>query len=159
MEERPVTQPNVIGTDFDEPGQRWLRVLAGWMIPADAERPSAADGRIWAEIAATLAERAELTRSGVEALATILSSHDTSGLADWSEADRLALVEQWRSVATAFLGFFEASVAACYYRDERVLRSLNLPARPPFPEGHAVAPTDWSLLEPVRKRAPFYRDV
>lgn len=154
-----MTQNTVIGSDLDAPGQRWLRVLAGWMIPADAQRPSAADGVIWAEIAATLARQATLTRAGMDCLATLLHERDPAEVEAWGEAERLALLTQWRSMAPAFLALFEATVAACYYRDERVLRSWNLPARPPFPEGHAVAATDWSLLEPVRRRAPFYRKV
>ena len=149
----------MIGTDLDEPGQRWLRVLAGWMIPADNERPSAANGIIWADIAATLTGQAALARAGMDCLATILAQRDPADVNAWSEAERLALVAQWRSAAPAFVTLFESTVAACYYRDERVLRSLELPPRAPFPEGHAVAPTDWSLLDPVRQRAPFYRDI
>ena len=48
-------------------------------------------------------------------------------------------------------------VLQCYYRDDRVMRSLGQEPRPPFPIGHVVEQGDWSLLEPVKKRAPFYR--
>lgn len=154
-----MTHSTLIGTDLDAPGQRWLRLLAGWMIPADGERPSAADGIIWADIAATLADQAALTRTGIDCLQTMLAQRDLADVDAWSEVERLALVAELRSEAAAFVTWFESTVAACYYRDERVLRSLGLPARPPFPEGHAVAPTDWSLLEPVRRRAPFYRKI
>lgn len=149
----------MIGTDFDEPERRWLRVLAEWMIPAEGALPSAADGLIWAEITTTLARQASLTRTGVDGLATLLSQRSPPNISDWSEAERLALVAELREQAPAFVMLFESTVAACYYRDERVLRSLELPTRAPFPEGHSVAPTDWSLLEPVRRRAPFYRNI
>ena len=38
----------------------------------------------------------------------------------------------------------------CYYRDDRVMVSLGLEARPPFPKGHVLEQGDWSLLDPVR---------
>ena len=43
-------------------------------------------------------------------------------------------------------------VLQCYYRDDRVLRSLGLELRPPFPKGHVLPDGDWSLLDPVKAR-------
>ena len=45
----------------------------------------------------------------------------------------------------------------CYYKHPRVLAHYGLEARPPHPKGYAVAPTDLSLLDPVRKRGARYR--
>jgi hypothetical protein len=45
----------------------------------------------------------------------------------------------------------------CYYRDDRVMRSLGMEVRPPFPQGFEVERGDWSLLDPVRSRPPLYR--
>ena len=39
-------------------------------------------------------------------------------------------------------------VLLCYYRDDRVMRSLGQEPRPPFPKGHVVEQGDWSLLDP-----------
>ena len=50
-------------------------------------------------------------------------------------------------------------VLLCYYRDDRVMRSLGQEARPPFPKGHVAEQGDWSLLDPVRARKPRYRRV
>jgi hypothetical protein len=50
-------------------------------------------------------------------------------------------------------------VLVCYYRDDRVMLSLGQEPRAPFPKGHTVEQGDWSLLEPVKRRAPFYRKV
>ena len=44
-------------------------------------------------------------------------------------------------------------------RDDRVMVSLGLEPRPPFPEGHVLEQGDWSLLDPVRSRRPFWRQV
>src|SRR5262249_35985461 len=48
-------------------------------------------------------------------------------------------------------------VMQCYYRDDRVVRSLGLEARAPFPKGHVLEHGDWSLLDPVRERAIGWR--
>jgi phosphoenolpyruvate synthase/pyruvate phosphate dikinase len=45
-----------------------------------------------------------------------------------------------------------------YYRDDRVLRRIGREPRAPFPEGHELPAGDWSLLEVVKQRAPFWRD-
>ena len=50
-------------------------------------------------------------------------------------------------------------VLLCYYRDDRVMRSLGQEPRPPFPKGHDVEQGDWSLLDPVKTRAPIWRPV
>lgn len=48
-------------------------------------------------------------------------------------------------------------ILQCCYRDDRIMRSLGMEVRPPFPDGYEVEAGDWSLLDPVRRRAPFYR--
>jgi hypothetical protein len=50
-------------------------------------------------------------------------------------------------------------ILLCYYRDDRVMRSLGQEPRSPFPKGHVVEQGDWSLLDPVKARKPFYRQV
>jgi hypothetical protein len=50
-------------------------------------------------------------------------------------------------------------VLQCYYRDDRVLSALGQPVRAPFPEGYVVEEGDWSLLDPVKRRPKFYREV
>ena len=48
-------------------------------------------------------------------------------------------------------------VLQCYYREDRVVRSLGLEPRPPYPKGHVLEDGDWSLLDPVRVRPPMWR--
>ena len=50
-------------------------------------------------------------------------------------------------------------VMQCYYRDDRVVRSLGLEARPPYPRGHVLEDGDRSLLDPVQARPPMWRRV
>ncbi len=50
-------------------------------------------------------------------------------------------------------------VLQCYYRDDRVLRSLGLELRAPFPKGHPLEQGDWSLLDPVKARPSMWRRI
>jgi len=52
---------------------------------------------------------------------------------------------------------FTRVVLQCYYRDDRVLRSLGLELRAPFPNGYTLEQGDWSLLDPVKARPPMLR--
>lgn len=144
---------------FGEPQQAVLATLAELMIPAADGMPSAADPAIFAEVLTALGERADVVRAGLEALLTMTAAEGSTAFTELDTAAQLESVAALRSEQPVFVATFEACVAACYYRDDRVLRALDLPARAPFPEGHAVPPTDWSLLDPVRRRDPFYRKV
>ncbi len=61
--------------------------------------------------------------------------------------------------AAASLCALNRVVLLCYYRDDRVMRSLGQEPRSPFPKRHVVEQGDWSLLDPVRERAPMWRRV
>jgi len=50
-------------------------------------------------------------------------------------------------------------ILQCYFRGDRMERSLGLESRPPFPKGHVLEPGDWSLLDPVRTRPKMWRGV
>jgi len=63
----------------------------------------------------------------------------------------------FKQEAGAPLGALNRVVLLCYYRDDRVMRSLGQEPRSPFSKGHVVEQGDWSLLDPVRKRAPMWR--
>ncbi|MCZ6712181.1 MAG: hypothetical protein O7B25_17590, partial [Gammaproteobacteria bacterium] len=73
-------------------------------------------------------------------------------------ADRDGLVAEFKPAHVAFVQILQARVISSYYQDDRVLQALNLPARAPHPGGYDVPETDWSLLDPVRNRKPFYKD-
>jgi hypothetical protein len=58
-------------------------------------------------------------------------------------------------VAASVLG---RVILQCYYRDDRVLRSVGLEPRAPFPKGHTIEQGYWSLLDAVRSRPLLWRD-
>ena len=55
--------------------------------------------------------------------------------------------------------FTRAQGAACYYRDDRVMRAPGVESRPPYPKGRVLEPGDWSRLDAMRGRKRMWRDV
>jgi hypothetical protein len=127
------------------------------MIPASAKYgvPGADDELIFADILRSL-ERD--TADAKRALA-LLARLSGGAFADLAAERRAAVAAIFKQEGGAALLALNRVVLLCYYRDDRVMLSLGQEPRPPFPKGHVVEQGDWSLLDPVRKRAPFYRRV
>jgi hypothetical protein len=82
------------------------------------------------------------------------------GAETFAELDIEARTEIARAIESETPEAFALVVArtcANYYQNAEVVTALGLEARPPFPAGFEVAPTDPALLDPVRGRAPMYR--
>ncbi len=134
-----------------------LRCLAGMIIPLSAKYsvPGADDDTIFSDIVNSIGRDADDVRAALAALHT-LSGGPFAALDDTRRADVAAKLRADGSVP---VGVLTRVVLLCYYRDERVMVSLGLEARPPFPKGHVLEQGDWSLLGPVRARVPFWRRV
>ena len=72
---------------------------------------------------------------------------------------RVEVAAKFRETGGAPLTALVRVVMLCYYRDDRVMRSLGHEPRPPFPKGHVVEQGDWSLLDPGWARSPMWRGV
>jgi len=79
--------------------------------------------------------------------------------ADLEPARREAVAARLRDNGGQSLIYLERIILQCYYRDDRVMRSLGLEVRPPYPKGFEVEQGDWSLLDPVRARPKLYREI
>jgi hypothetical protein len=136
---------------------RDLRCVAGMMIPASAEFgvPGADDSAIFADIVASLGRDFSGVREALSAL-VVLSG---GAFADLDEARRETVVVAFQARGDVAVAALSRAVLQCYYRDNRVVRSLGLEPRPPFPKGHVLEQGDWSLLDPVRTRPKMWRDV
>jgi len=134
-----------------------LRVVAGMIIPASEEYavPGADDTAIQADILATLGRDTAMVREALDHLARLAGMP----LADLGETARDAIARQFRASGGVAAATLTRVVLQCYYRDDRVLHSLGLELRPPFPKGYGLEQGDWSLLEPVKARAPMWRRV
>jgi hypothetical protein len=132
-----------------------LRVIAGVIIPASAEFdvPGADDPAIQADIVATLGRDAGPVRKALDELAR-LAGAPLTGL---DPARRDAIAAELRAKGGPAIATLTRIVLQCYYRDDRVVRSLGLEPRPPYPKGYVLEDGDWSLLDPVRARPPFWR--
>jgi hypothetical protein len=60
------------------------------------------------------------------------------GFADLGPAGRAEIATTFRETGGAPLAALVRVVLLCYYRDDRVMQSLGLEPRPPFPKGHLV---------------------
>ena len=132
-----------------------LRAVAGVMIPASAEFdvPGADDPAIQADIVATLGRDAARVREALDELARLAGQP----LATLDPARREAAAMELRAKGGAAAATLARVILQCYYRDDRVVRSLGLEPRPPYPKGHELEDGDWSLLDPVRARPPMWR--
>jgi hypothetical protein len=147
--------PDAIPLTADQ--QRTLRCLADMMIPASAKYriPGAGDDAIFADILKSFGQDAHHVRDVVQTLDRL-----SGGVFADLAADRQAAVAaQLREQGGTPLTMLSRIILLCYYRDDRVMRSLGMELRPPFPKGFEVEPGDWSLLDPVRQRGPVYRKV
>ena len=133
-----------------------LRVIAGIIIPASAEFdvPGADDPAIQADIVATLGRDTALVREALDELARLAGQRPLASL-DSGRRETVAL--ELRAKGEAAVATLTRVVLQCYYRDDRVVRSLGLEPRPPFSKGHVLEDGDWSLLDPVRARPPIWR--
>lgn len=134
-----------------------LRCLAGMIVPPSAKYgvPGADDDRIFADIVNSIGR----DRSHVQAALTALRSLAGGPFVALDAARRGEVAARLRAEDRGPVRVLTRIVLLCYYRDDRVMVSLGLEARSPFPKGHEVEQGDWSLLDPVRSRKPFWRVV
>ena len=134
-----------------------LRTVAAMMIPASEEYkvPGADDAAIQADILATLGRDTKRVAAALDYLARLADGP----LAALDAERREAVAREFRASGGVAAATLIRVVLQCYYRDDRVLRSLGLELRAPFPKGHSLEDGDWSLLDPVKSRARKLREV
>jgi len=139
---------DTIATDnpFTPQERTILQTLAGMIIPPSSayQVPGADDDLIFADILNTARANENEVRTAL-AFARSIDKPLQSATAELQGSPEL------NPVVTI--------VMQCYYRDDRVMESLNMEARPPFPKGFEVPQGDWSILEPVQQRGKIWRDA
>lgn len=137
--------------------QRSLRCLLGLMIPASTafSVPGADDDAIFADILASLGRDIGHAHDALRTLDGLAGG----AFADLDPARRWLVAEAFRDAGGVPLMFLTRVILQCYYRDDRVMCSLGMEPRPPFPKGFDVEQGDWTLLDPVRARPAFYREA
>src|SRR5216684_2000036 len=147
---------NTAETGLSATELRDLSDIAGTMIPESPAFgvPGADDPAILDDIANSLGRDLALVR---EALAAI-AAKSGSAFARMDRERREALINDYYSTGGTAAASLGRMILGAYYRDDRVLLALKLEARPPFPKGYTLEQGDWSLLDAVRHRPPFWRD-
>jgi len=132
-----------------------LRTIAALMIPESREYsvPGADDAAIQADILATMGRDTPGVCAALDHVARLAGRP----LAQLDDTARGAVASEFRATGGPALATLSRVILQCYYRDDRVLRSLNLELRPPFPRGYDMEQGDWSLLDPVKARPASWR--
>jgi hypothetical protein len=136
---------------------RSLRCVAGMMIPASSAFavPGADDELIFIDIVNSIGQDVALVRQALQRLDSLAGGMFVDRDLNARQAAAAAFQEAGGVSVTALTRV----IGQCYYRDDRVMQSLGMEVRPPFPAGFQVEQGDWSLLNPVRARPAFYRRV
>ena len=134
-----------------------LRGIAAMIVPASTKYgvPGADDPLIFADLLKSLGRDTGAVRAAL-ALASRLAGGPIGSL---GAAARDTFAANLRAEGGAPVAAITRVVLLCYYRDDRVMLSLGLEPRPPFPKGHVLEQGDLSLLDPVRARKPFWRSA
>jgi hypothetical protein len=127
------------------------------MIPASTAHdvPGADDDTIFADILGSIGRDTQLVKQALQRLDALAGGV----FANLDAARRGQAAAALQEVGGAELVALTRVIVQCYYRDDRVMRSLGMEVRPPFPKGFKVEQGEWSLLDPVRARPAFYRDT
>jgi hypothetical protein len=141
---------------YTELEKRLLRRLAGSIISASDQLklPGADNEAIFAEILRRVERKGELRQGMADFFAEFGGIEKVANLDD---TEFQALMDVVHTKQHKFLATTLVLVVQSYYQNPVVLRALNKPDRPPFPEGNVLEQGDWSLLDQVKKRDSIYR--
>lgn len=136
-----------------------LKTLTGLMIPASETFgvPGADDAQIFGEILVAARNHAAVVSEALTALAQAAATDLAKPFTEVTSAEGQEIVNRVQASHPRWVAVLVSITVECYYRDARVMASLEMPTRAPFPDGYDVPQGDWSLLDPVRERGPIWR--
>jgi hypothetical protein len=143
---------------FTPDQQRTLALVLDVIIPPDPARglPGAGEVGVGAQVERALGSLPDMRAMVEQGLADVeAQSQERHGrpFAALAADERAALLAEHGFVFALTLQAYGG-----YYQQERVLSALGLEPRPPHPAGHPMAPSDLSLLDPVRARGKRWRE-
>ena len=153
-------------SSIDEPAlteQQWstLQAIADLIVPPSDQYqvPGAGDPAICENIVKDASSRLDRLLSALATLDEMAAQTHDRPYAELEKPQRGSVGAAFQATHPRAAAMLQTLVSQCYYRDDRVLASLGMDVRPPFPEGYEVDAGDWSVLDTVRQRAPFHRSV
>lgn len=153
----------IIGSEALGTAQRsTLAALLATMIPANKDLmvPSAGDEPIVQDVLGSI--RTGAIESVIDGLRELDVVSNQEYNADFDTLDGIKqreLFDRFQQTHADLIRMIGSIVIQCYYRDDRVMQSLGMEPRAPFPKGFEVEQGDWSLLDPVKARGPIYKKV
>jgi hypothetical protein len=137
--------------------KRALKYIVAHIVPASSEYavPGADDVVIFSDIVASLGRDTQTVRQALSHIAELAGGE----FAELSVARQGEALAAFRADQTAAASVLYSITVQCYYRDDRVLASIGLEPRAPYPKGYDVTAGDLTLLDPVRDRGPIYREA
>ena len=138
-----------------------FRSLVGEMIPVSQEYdlPGADDERIFKNILIAAQIDLSLVEEGLKVLDAISQTRYRKRFHSLDDQTRRNIVDEFLESPEPYVSAIINGTLQCYYRDDRVMTSLGMEPRSPFPMGYEVKQGDWSLLDSVKKRAKIYRQI
>lgn len=135
----------------------FMEALLDLVIPPskDGVMPGAGSLGLGAAVAATIEADARFGPPVVQGLAAIADSaaaKQPGGLPALQPAERLEIVQAVLAEHPNLMTSVARYLYPAYYQHPRVLEGLGEPARPPFPEGFEIEPTDERLLAKLYAR-------
>ena len=137
---------------FNKQQQQTISAIANAMIRKDEvlDLPSASDPLVMKTILDKSAHFSDRLVAGIDTLCEEIDPLTSTPEALLSALDKNPKFRALSRTLTII-------IMQSYYQDPRVLSAHGQSARPPFPLGHDVESGDWSLLDQVKQRKPFYR--
>ena len=157
------TRRNLVAKEtLGETVRRTLVALLDTMIPADPDLglPGAGDDAIAESVVQSI--RASSMRTIIDGLTFIDELSKAMNRCRFDELDpdvREEFFFKQKLDLRDSVRVLGSIAVHSYYCDSRVMNSLGMEARAPFPEGFTVEEGDLSLLEPVKARGKIYRDA
>lgn len=144
-----------------EEQSRSLRVLLNMIIPPNQEKgmPAAGELDFMGYVREYATDQLDAIQRELDFLNRVSHEQYQHSFADLAPNDRKILIDRLRKKNAQFAQSIVVQTMGCYYQNDKVVTALGMEARPPFPKGHEVVSGDLSLLDPVRKRKPIYREV
>jgi len=136
-----------------------LNALCDLMIPAsaDGKMPAASSLSLYDDLSELSPADVQTFADGLSALQENAQSTFKQAYSALTARDAQSVFDALRPELRRFASLFTVQTAARYYANDTVMPLIGLEPRAPWPQGNDVKQGDWSLLDPVRKRAPMYR--
>ncbi len=136
--------------------QQWatLQSIADVIVPASLTYavPGAGDPAICSNIVNDASKRLPELSAALATLDAMAEEAHGKGFVELTDTEKNAVAAGFQDSHVDDANMLQLLVTQCYYRDDRVLASLGMEQRPPFPVGYEMDPGDWSILDPVRAR-------